>query len=245
MLMLTHADIAATVLRGWHLPDDLVTPITLHHLSVANIRQHAPKHVSACSVLALANRLAHAALVGSSGNHAVYPIGPFLDALAMKPEAIAKLLADSIEETAEMRLNLLTVDPTQDWPDIRDSYLRTHPTLEWEPLFIGPEASGFGFMCERLRSGTAEDGRVPNVAIVRIESEDQRAPRSEQLQIAERDLGLSPLPTIIISPTGKLRLDAGNLAKRRTILVNDPVVIPRFLEAVSSLTTPVEAGAVP
>jgi putative nucleotidyltransferase with HDIG domain len=245
MLMLSHAEIAATVLRGWRLPEELVTPITLHHMSAANIRQHAPKHLGPCAVLALANRLAHAAMIGSSGNSAVYSTGPFLDTLGLKPGAVAKLVSDSVDETMELRLNLLTMDPNQEWPDVRDQYLRRHQGLEWSPAFIGPEGSAFGIMCERLCGDVVieEEGRKPNVAIVHMESEEQRAARSSQLQAVESELGVSNLPAVIISPTGKLRLDATNMARRRTILLNEPVVIPRFLIAVESLTTPLEARA--
>ncbi len=243
MLMLSHADIAASVLKGWRMPDELVTPITLHHLSIANLRQHAPKHLLPCAVLALANRLAHAVLLGSSGNHAVYSIGPFLEALGMKPETVAGFIDDAVEETAEMRLNLLAIDPNQEWPDVRDHHLRKHPNLAWSPLFIGPESSAFGFMCERLRTAPASSGAAPNVAVVRIDGEENRAARSTQLQAAEKEAGVSDLPVIIISPTGKLRLDAGNMARRRTILLNEPVMISRLLAAAAALTEPMEMRA--
>jgi len=66
-------DVMDRILQMWRFPQHLIKPIAMHHMSIGNIRQLAPSLVKPIGILALANRLAHALLLGASGNVAVYP----------------------------------------------------------------------------------------------------------------------------------------------------------------------------
>lgn len=64
MLGMTHADLVEQVLKQWHFPENLVAPISMHHLSLSNIRSKDQDVVTAAQLIALSNRLAHAMCLG-------------------------------------------------------------------------------------------------------------------------------------------------------------------------------------
>ena len=72
MLLLNHADVMDRLLTGWKFSKHLIDPIMHHHLSVANARGVIPARRGEILRLGLANRLAHAMLLGDSGNVTIY-----------------------------------------------------------------------------------------------------------------------------------------------------------------------------
>ena len=108
LLLINHADLTDRLLRQWNFSPELINPIALHHLSVGNIRRMVPRMVEQVSTLALANRLAHALLLGSSGNDAVYPIEEFVQALNLSADVIREICRTVPDETLDLRIAMLS-----------------------------------------------------------------------------------------------------------------------------------------
>lgn len=81
MLLLNHADVMDRLLSAWKFPKHMVDPITFHHASAGSVRSAAPARVPEILRLGLANRLAHAMLLGNSGNETIYPTEEYCRAL--------------------------------------------------------------------------------------------------------------------------------------------------------------------
>ncbi len=233
LLLLNHAAVVERLLHTWNFPKELIGPMANHHLSASNLRKHAGKQLNATAVLALANRLTHAMMIGSSGNDAIYPTEALCKLLKLKPNQVAEILETAEEETRQIKLALLMISEQQPWPAVIDHY-GERLGHEFRPLYIGddPDLDGFCIASRRLANVTDEP---PNIAIVRLEAKRQVVRLGKQLSEQEEELGVGPLPTMLISPSGDIALDHTQMNQRRTVQLSTPITIRRFVRSISSL----------
>lgn len=233
LLLLNHAAVVERVLHNWGIPKDLIGPMANHHLSAANMREHAGKQLQETAILALANRLSHALLVGSSGNDAVYPTEALCKLLRVSAKTIAEVLDTAEEQTRQIKFALLMVSDQQPWPSVLTSRrvaLETKP----RPLYIGDDEGldAFRIVVSRL-SAVGEE--KPNLAIVRLDAKRQVVRLGVMLAAREEELGLPPLPTMVISPAGDLELDHGQMVRRRVVKVPAPLTMRRLIATINGL----------
>jgi putative nucleotidyltransferase with HDIG domain len=91
MLLINHADVANRLLNAWNFPKRLIEAITMHHLSASEIASLQPQKRSEVGTLVLANQLAHALLLGSSGNNGQNATEELVQLLELKPDAIRRI----------------------------------------------------------------------------------------------------------------------------------------------------------
>jgi len=113
MLLINYADAMDRILHKWKFPKDLVNPIALHQLSLGNIRRMAPNALNEVAALALANRLVHALLLGSSGNLSLYPTEEFVSLLRLKPDVIKRIEKEIPSQTDDIKFSML--DCVMNW----------------------------------------------------------------------------------------------------------------------------------
>jgi len=237
MLLINHADAMDRILHKWKFPKDLVNPIALHQLSLGNIRRMAPNAINEVATLALANRLAHALLLGSSGNLALYPTEEFVNHLKLKPDVIKNIEDQIPGQTNDIKFSMLVSSNQQTWPQLRDKLVE-RLQLPFRPIHISaePEFDALRIFCDRLRDSTEDES--PNVGVIHIKRGQERSPITEKFKQAEAQANVEQLPLIILSPKGDLQLEERAMTDRRTLLLPFPLSIARLLDAVNKIVAP-------
>ncbi|HYE02711.1 MAG TPA: HDOD domain-containing protein, partial [Phycisphaerales bacterium] len=150
-----HADAMETILETWGLSRQLVNPIVLHHMAAPSLRTIAKSQVADVAVLALANRLAHAMVLGSSGNDVVYPSGELCGLLGVPASTVENIQSVVPDQTNDLKLSMLAGgrdqstwrDRRREWRDLMGPNVRA--------LFASPEPAldAYRVLCERLATG--------------------------------------------------------------------------------------------
>lgn len=242
MLLLNHADIMDRVLHSWKFPKQLINPIVYHHLSAGNIRRNAPRQIEEVAALGLANRLAHALMLGSSGNEAIYPTEDLCQLLKLEPDVLDALAApvDGVrDESDKVKFALLMNSPGGvNWPQLRQVH-RDELREPLRPLYVSmsPHYDGVRIFIEQMHDDlrASSDDSMPNLGVMHIASARDRVALTTAYKAAEHDAGVSGLPLLILSPAGKLLPENSLLSGRQYEQLATPFVISRFVAAVNRL----------
>jgi HD-like signal output (HDOD) protein/DNA-binding response OmpR family regulator len=234
MLLINHAEVVDRLLNNWSFPRRLVEAIAMHHLPDEKILELAPQKAPEVATLVLANRLAHALLLGSSGNNCQYPTEALGRVLELKPDAI-KFIEDRIpEQTADVKAAMLKSD---NGPPGSDYARRLHKKFRrpMRSVYISANSpvDGHRILLERL--GEANSNRRPNVAVLYLADTRDREVLFGTLRERENAAGVKLLPLIIVSPSSNLRLDPKLLAGREYQMIPSPFTLWRLADAFNSL----------
>lgn len=229
LLLLSHADGMDRILHQWRFPRDLIDPIVFHHLSMGNIRRTAPKRRDEVATVALANRLAHALMLGASGNETIYSTHEFCDALRLQPRLISEIESEARDETDELKFAMLAGSATDAWPDTQAD-ARERLGAPFRPIFVGahPDFDAYRIFCDLLTDRSEES---PNIGIIHLVDARDRAPLSNTFREAESQAEVDHLPLLLLSPAGRLKPEAGLLADREYECLPTPVAVVRLLAA--------------
>lgn len=239
LLLLNHADLMDRLLGAWHLPKDLVDPIMFHHLSAGNVRSVAPTRAAEVIRLGLADRLAHAMLMGSSGNETIYPTQDHCRALNVGAATIADIRKTAREQTDETKFALLSNASGAPWV-CRVDQLRKQLGAPLRHLFVGtsPEIDAFSIFCDELADKASHE--PPAIAIVHLSQAKEKSVLPEMLEASEKAAGASNLPTIVLSPPGSQPLTSPVMAARSVIYLPTPLSVAAFIRAANSLLQPAD-----
>ncbi|TVQ32014.1 MAG: HDOD domain-containing protein [Phycisphaeraceae bacterium] len=242
MILFTHADVMDRILRMWGFPKHLVNPIALHHLSAGNIRKMAPQQVTQGVTLALANRIAHAMMLGTSGNEAIYPTEEMCETLRLNPGVIKRIIESIRDETNDIKFTMLSTSDMGSWPDMVQAH-RGKLLAPFKSIFMSssPEIDAYRIFCGQLSDPLSS--APPNVGVVHLRAARECVSLTKQFLMAEQEAGVSGLPLILISPGGKLGLEQSAMRGRRCRMINAPFVIDRFINVVNELCPAVEEAA--
>ncbi|MBY0308005.1 MAG: HDOD domain-containing protein, partial [Phycisphaerales bacterium] len=244
LLLINHADMTDRLLRQWKFPPELINPIALHHLSVGNIRRMVPRAVKPVATLALANRLAHALLLGSSGNDVLYPIEEFVSALGVSEETVAQVMRETPEQAFDMKTFMLA--NSGDGVDagcgaLEEARARLGDGVRPLAVALRPAVFGSAYTLERLRPlGAAE---MPTVAVVRVAAPAERARLIDLLRGRERDTGAGELPVLVLGSSPGCFFPKGHLGARAVEQIVSPVRLERVLDALVQLSARPAAAA--
>lgn len=237
LLLVNHADITDRLLRHWKFAPTIIAPVAFHHLSVGNIKSTAPRAADDVVPLALANRLAHATLAGSSGNEVLYPIEDFVDHLRLDAGKVATLLAGASAELADLRVNMLmhSGEPGREYIDsVRERLGDARPLT----LALRPEIDPVSIMASALRGGApCQD---PNLITLRIRSPHERVAAKRLLDEAaatsgDGGAGGGPLPVLVVGDSKSCLLQDGMLGDRTVRQVTLPRSVGRLLRDMREL----------
>jgi HD-like signal output (HDOD) protein len=234
LLMASHADVIGRLLLSWRFPKELVGPVVYHHAAAEEIRNVAPHQNQEVLRLGLANRLAHALMLGCSGNEIISPTETHCRLLGVRAATIDAIVETARQQTDDTKLALLTGSHGAPWQRPTERY-RAELGGPFRPLYISaaPEFDAFRIFCAEL-AGPETPGAA-NVAVVHIAAAKDQAALAETLLASERDAGLGALPTIVLSPDGRFALADAALAGRVLTPLATPTQIPRFVRTVRTL----------
>lgn len=233
LFLVNHADSMDRLLHMWKFPKRLIDPIVYHHLSIGNIRRMAPRRINEVATLALADRLAHALMIGSSGNDTIYPIKEFMKTLDLDRSIIARIEQNVPEQTENLKLALLAESNYTVWSDTHARYIGMleapfHPLLVTE----NPEIDALSLFCNKLQD---PEEQPPNIAIVHLGNSRERVKLTEKLNKSEAKLGVSKLPVLVVSSDGSIRLEEKEMNQRPHVLLPLPFTVSRFVQSYNAL----------
>lgn len=202
LLLLSHADVMERVLQGWNFARELINPIVLHHHSPAEIRDAAPRQQAECLRLGLADRLAHALMLGGSGNEALSPTEDFCRALGLDGEALARVLTGIRQKTDELKLAMLAASSSGAAPPVAER-VRSRLRGPLRPVYISaePRLDAFRHFFDELAG--EDDGGAPNLAVARVAAPREQPQVAAALLEALQDAGAGMPPLIVLTPEDK------------------------------------------
>jgi HD-like signal output (HDOD) protein len=235
MLLFDHAEAMDRTLRRWQFPKHLINPIVFHHLSAANIRGQAPNELETCVTLAMANRIAHAMLLGTSGNDAIYGSLDLAEAIRLPASLVQTIEKNTRDQTDDLKFTLLqSANTDSNWTERRQSVVSRLPA-DCHPVAVStdPDRDTIAMFCRRLVSPHAE--APANLAVVSITDVRSRFSLATALRAADEKAGRR-LPAILCSANGKLALDDATMSQRPHAKLRVPFTVERFIKAASALS---------
>ncbi len=230
LLLMNHADLTDRVLRHWKFPPALIAPVSMHHLALSTLRQTAPRQIDSVIPLLLANRLAHALLLGSSGNNVLYPLEEFVEHARLDPAAVREHCRVAIGEVADMRTNFL-MHGDQDAGTYLDAVRARLGDARPRALSLLPDVDPVQILLERLGVG-ADD---PSVITLRICKSTDRERAVKRLKAADAELGGPPLPVLVVGNARSCLLAPDALGARPVSQITLPLQIDRMIDALRTL----------
>jgi HD-like signal output (HDOD) protein len=234
LMLLDHCNILEQALEFWQFPRSFIVPVANHHLSLARIKRLGPQHEKPTIAVALADRLAHALLLGGSGNDVVYPIDELVEALGIQGPVLRRIEESVVTEAENLKLVMLAKTADEPWPDFLDA-TRKRLARPASALFVSkdPQIDAFRIVFERLAphragdppdnrseghrpdDGSADDtsgsehsaGHGPrdfNLGVIHMNNQSEQALLLERFAQAEREAGCESLPLLIITDKGGL-----------------------------------------
>ena len=240
LLMMNHADLTDRLLRQWHFSPELINPIALHHLSMGNIRRMAPRMVTEVATLAMANRMAHALVLGCSGNDAIYPMSEFIGALDLSPADIAAICSEVPEQAQDLKLTMMSYGgASKSVLDERCGWLGggVRPVL----VARRPDTSAFGILIARLCA--LGDDQSPNVIVLRVSQASERAELMNRLKEAESTFGIPGAPVLVLGSGAGCLFNPGTLGGRTIEQLTVPLRQSRLIRAACRTGEPLKRAA--
>lgn len=237
MLLLNHANVMDRVLNAWKFPKSLIEPIAMHHLSAGSIRNLSPQIIAEAATLALANRLAHVMLLGSSGNDCYYPTDEFVQILDLESAAFRFIEEQIPEQTTDLKYAMIQSRPGDARPSYQQLVMKRLKRSIW-PLYVSanPEVDGYRLLFERLRE--CDRHQEPNVAVLHLANPRNREALFRSLREQEKIAGIAALPLIIISPSMAIEVEQRLLAGRMHEVLPSPFTLSRLANTISKLLPP-------
>ncbi len=238
LLLLNHADITDRLLHHWKFPPTLIAPVAMHHMSLGNIKQTAPRLADDIVPLALANRLAHAMLAGSSGNEVLYPLEDLVEHLRIDDRVLAQLCIKAHDELADLRVNMLmhSSESTRSYiDDVRERLGDVRPLT----LATHPDTDPMSIMARALSGGIAPI--APNIITLRVRAPNDRVACMRLLQDATESTakGALPgnlLPVLVVGNSKACLFADGTLGDRLVRQVTLPLGLNRLIRQMRELT---------
>lgn len=228
-----HCEILERALEHWQFPSDFIKPVVSHHRSIGTIRRLGGQHAEAAATVALADRLAHAMLLGSSGNDVLYPLDELAQFLSLSPKVLAEIAAKVFDETHDLKFSMLARAQESTWPDcVLQAKERLGVPLQ--PLYLGPdsEMDAFRMFLERV-VGTNEG--TPNIAFIHLAQAGDLTQKIKELEVKERSSEVGNLPLLVIAAKPNIQVDQALFGKRRNLMHPMPMRIATLIRNIREL----------
>ena len=228
---LTHVDVTGEALTKLETPDLVQQAIRLHELELPQIERAARKPRDA-TIVALANRLAHAVLLGDSGNSRLLSFHGQAAALGLSGEAIHSLAMEAVDKTSEM--SMFYASQSQD--SMRESFsaeLAAQVECPVKVAVLATDAPGdlMSLFFEQL--GWL-DRAEPEVAVLYVTRDAKPKRFWDQLQAFEKEAG-GRLGVLTASPGGSVSPPAEELDGRPSGTIAVPCFYSELINTVTSL----------
>ncbi len=241
LLLLDHCEILNNALDHWQFPHAFIVPVVNHHESVQRLQRLGPEHAQAAMIVALANRIAHALLLGCSGNEMIYPFDDLVESLGLSASDIEKITATIPDETRELKFTMLAHTADETWPDF-GSMVRARLDTTVRPLSFSSEPATDAFKLFLDRVGEHDYIEPPNLGVIYLREAREAAALFAEYEGSEAKAECGLLPLIVICNKGADKLDKALWRARPHVVLKTPVPIALFLKSVQEVLAPVVAS---
>lgn len=234
MMLLDHCDILERALQHWQFPRDFIAPVVNHHKSISTIERLGRAQSEGAFTVALANRLTHATLMGTSGNDVIYPLDDLVTKLNLSPSSIAEIVTKVREETNSLKFTMLAHTNEDSWPEFA-SVLKSRLELEFRPLCVSSEGEvdAYRMFCDRI-CVSSDDGPA-NLGVLWVRDTREFSALTEDFDAVEKTETGEQLPVVLITGKGKLDAEDPWLASRRHAVLAAPVRIDSFIATMQQM----------
>lgn len=234
LMLLDHCDILKKALEEWKFPREFIAPVINHHQSVLKIKRLVPGHAEAAATIALANQIAHALLLGSSGNEVIYPLDDFVDTLGLQASTIAQITEAAPDETNDLKFTMLARAGAEPWPNF-PAKVKARLSTAIRPLCVSrePLIDAYRIFCVRISEPSEVD--PPNLGVIYLRDAREQPTLIAEYEAQEQNADGGPLPVVLICDKGAINADHGFLKARPHVVLKTPVRISCFLTAIQDL----------
>ncbi len=240
LLLLDHCQILHRALEHWQFPNAFIVPVVNHHGPVPRLQRLGPEHTQGAMIVALANRMAHALLLGCSGNETIFPLDELVDALGVSTSAIEKIAATVPDETRDLKFTMLAHSVGETWPDY-GSQLRERFETTLHPLCVSSEPATDAFQLFLDRAGEPGDSEPPNLGVIYLREAREANALFAEWEASETKAGAAHLPLIVVCGRKAGKLGDVPWRNRDHLVIHAPITIPFFLKAAEHMLTQVAA----
>ena len=183
---LRHSDVTREVLKDFKMSDAIIAAASLHSCTVEELKRTGRDSRSALAVC-LANRIAHATLLGDSGNSMLHPLHEAAEALGLSTALISLTAREALNRTRDAGL----VYACRGDVDFREPLAaelakQTGHSIRLTILADQAASNPFSLFCERLGWLAPES---PEIALIYVTSERQMQQRFDELRKLENGTG--------------------------------------------------------
>ncbi|MFQ6047775.1 MAG: HDOD domain-containing protein [Phycisphaerae bacterium] len=235
LLSMTHADVSQQLLTQWRFPAHLIAPIAGHHLSVGNMKRYVPSDIQIVAIVALADRLAHAMLIGHSANDAIYRLDDLSAELGLTDDMVRWVGRNALDRTNEIKYGLIIGAGAQPWRPFNEvvaEWLQAPTRLLSISRSKGPNV--YSILFEQIPVSQPDQ---PNLALVELRSREDIVPCGQALLQAEAQAGVKDLPVIMLCSSQDLRLSPKLLSSRKGESLRTPTSLRQLIETARRLLT--------
>jgi hypothetical protein len=233
-LQIDHCDVLCKALEHWKFPRDFILPVISHHWSAERLKRLDCEHRDASATIALANRIAHAMLLGDSGDEALHPFDELIELLQLRSSIIPQIVASVSAETNDLKIAMLARSEAGAWPSFREK-TQARLTKPARVLCVsnGPDMDVYRIFFETLAPAFA--GTSPNLGVLYHGDQIHDSKLTAKFEDAERAAGVKDIPIIYIHNKRDNRVDDAWLRARRHRVLNTPVCISAVLSTMEEL----------
>ncbi|MBL8746218.1 MAG: response regulator [Phycisphaerae bacterium] len=234
MLLMNHADVMGGILHAWRFPKGLVNPIVFHHAERGDVRTLVPKQSEEVMMLGLADRLAHAMALGSSGNDTIYPTEEHCRFLGVDAASIQNIVETAHQQTDDSKLALLSNASGTAWTrpieqfrgglksPVRAKFVSAAPEFDAYRIFFGELSGPVG-------------SEAPNLLVVHLTAPKESDAIQQAIAAAEGEAGVARLPLLLLAPGSHCMLSRATTQGRAWQMLSTPTPVSRLLAAVNAL----------
>ena len=221
LLGTTHGAVLGELMKTWGFSNRLSEMVVRHHDSIRTISRLPKNVLRDVATIALSDRMAHALLLGASGNERLYPIADLIELLGVKEAQLAAAIGSTLDELpsiqAVMALNdKHDVDADSSAPPVRKLAKTAIPLI-----IDGAAHKSTLELWRRAAVGEMPES-VPTIAVVHIASPASTNRVMRRLIKCEQSEGATNLPTIVIASGSSIE-DCPELSTRRSVILHSPV----------------------
>lgn len=239
MLGASHSEIMIPVLRDWHMPQSLIDPVCGHHHGIDRIRRLADEAKNAAAAVAIADRVAHAMVIGSSGNTSVCEIEPLAELIGIKRQTLLKIAHDAPDKANEMKYLMLSRSDDIDWPDYLEHMRESlREPVNLLPVGIPTPNLAIEMICGRL--STAGD-QLPRAAVLEAPKDFDIQTVDDLMATPEKQASVSNLPVILFCPQCPI-LNMQQIKNRTVITIPARSSTETLIQAINAVLTAAQSA---
>ncbi len=233
-LLADHCDVLDAALKHWGFSSEFIIPVIHHHSPVARLQRLAPPQRDAAATIALADRMAHALLLGDSGNESVLPLGDLVALLGIAPTALAQIAHAAPSETVDLKVSMLARADGPAWSDQTEK-IKSRVGLPVRPVFA--QASADVDACRLFIEALADPGSTegPNLGVIIASGEASLMRAVEEIRAAEREQNAGALPLLLICDHADFTPQSGWAQDRKNHCLRPPVTVSQLVAVLVTL----------